>query len=929
MSKSKISMEDILSKMYIILYKEEITYCCLDHQTIFDFFELCGDNIMIKQEDLVTFLRENESKIDKNKLLLVVANNYQKYIHGLKKELEFNANSNEYNAKLQYAENVLENIRKLSKDVNDIIGSYYYDEENDKFSVRVISRKTIFDDKKSNNDKKMKRFDEINRNSKFNQLAGRNEDDDYQGMEWLIQALLLTDLYEIFTDMQLGDCVRTMIMENVLMKDVHITREELNDLRINDMENYDKFIEENLDGTKIINDASKTLQEYIEYINFDKLLLIAAYRFIDGIEHRDLYEKDIPALRDTLIEILKLIENDKISLKCKLQDRRDSYNQKDVRLSVKDIKEYLKQFSNNSYITREEIRQYKQQIENGEISLCDIDYEKIDIIFSAKELEDIAILDDDNFELVSRKLQWDKQKILDKVKQKGDCSYALLQDLVYDKKISAKDIIELYMNGIAEIGQIHNIKLFVDFSEEISIDKLEQYYDIYEKQNVDEQKENINFNRYLALYKEIVVEDNKEVLESNSDKLMEHIVEGYKKEDREAYVQKVETYYKEGILTLNSIVEWDDEKIIERFYKDGLIDIKDIDELLKKQKLSFDFVNKKYTAEVFDKELDYDERLRILNTGFVAQDDIFKLFNQNLIFEADLAELAKKSIINQNDLDQLLENRTMEELEKQSSIKLGNLNMLEKRNNEIYSDNDDTKYVNNKKAKVVIDPNERMEFIGLFKARHAEAYLDEDNPFYNYEFYVIPDESGDIGLNSVVIAERYYEDKYTEEKFATGNATYFFKYKDLMVLSNMKKSEMTKERKNIVFTVNHFIATDKRDGTWAVKMIYNLAKTMLSDDLKDYSKENQAKIVLEKLATIYSHNEIMKLIDKADDIDSGKYLYYIEDDFTQDITDKHTIITDGYIGDESENDVADDNEVSVGDGSSVGDDETSVGDEQR
>ena len=215
-----------------------------------------------------------------------------------------------------------------------------------------------------------------------------------------------------------------------------------------------------------------------------------------------------------------------------------------------------------------------------------------------------------------------------------------------------------------------------------------------------------------------------------------------------------------------------------------------------------------------------------------------------------------------------------------------------------------------------------MEFIGLFKARHAEAYLDEDNPFYNYEFYVIPDESGDIGLNSVVIAERYYEDKYTEEKFATGNATYFFKYKDLMVLSNMKKSEMTKERKNIVFTVNHFIATDKKDGTWAIKMIYNLAKTMLSNDLNEYSKENQAKIVLEKLATIYSHDEIMKLIDKADDIDSGKYLYYVEEKFIQDITHKKNIAAGKHVDNEAENNVTGDNETSVGDG-------TSVGDEQR
>jgi len=142
---------------------------------------------------------------------------------------------------------------------------------------------------------------------------------------------------------------------------------------------------------------------------------------------------------------------------------------------------------------------------------------------------------------------------------------------------------------------------------------------------------------------------------------------------------------------------------------------------------------------------------------------------------------------------------------------------------------------------------------------------------------VIPDESGTIGLNSVVIAERYYEDKDTELRFATNNATYFFKYKDLMVLGNLRKSEMTKERENIVFTANHVIANEKREGRWATSVIACVAKTMLSSDLREYSKANQRRIIQQKLSEIYTTQELITILSMASDIDLGEYICEIEE----------------------------------------------------
>lgn len=924
MSKTfNVKMKDIIKNVSIRIYKEEITYCCTDIQTINDFFEICDKNEKIENADVIEFLLKNESKIDKSKLLLLIINNYEKYIEYLTNEMYKYSNNDTkmlyYLKQIKICKNILNEAIKLSKGMNDVIGTYCYDNTTGLFKVNVLDSREMVDGKKINSSKKLQRYEEINTNSKFNEFSKRNENDEYEGMEWLMQAVLLTDLYEVFPNTQFGDCIRTMLLENTLLKQKVVTRQELNKLKAGEQEAYDKFIEDNLDNTQLLKDVSKAIRDYIEYVDMDKLIMICAYRFIDGTEHEDLEIYKLGMVKETLTEIVKFLNNDRTLLKCKLQDQRDSYNLKDVKLSVQDIKDCIKQFTGTSYLTKKDINSYRQQAKNNDINLCDIEEEKMDIIFSSKDLENIAILNDDNFIIVSKKLQWDREKIINKIEQKGNCTTGLLMQLINDGNILPKDIVQLYMNKIIDGEQIEKSKSHIDLTEEITPEKLERYYNDSINQNTEKQKleKEEDFRRYLELYKEVLIKGNKQQLQLYANELMEKVVDDYSKDKRNDYIQKVETYYKEGIITIESLLEWDDEKIISELYNDKLIDLEQIKELAKKQKISLDYISRIYLETIDDTQLDYDERLNYLRTGFISEEKIFELYRENMIFESDMHELVKLGIINKENLQQILDNITKEGLERESSIKLGNLNMLTKRNNDIYTNSDDKDeyiYDNSiEKSKIIIDPNEREEFINLFGARRAEAYLDEDNPFYNYEFYVIPDETGDIGLNSVVIAERYYDNKDTGEKFSTNNATYFFKYKDLMVLGKMKKSEMNKERKNIVFTVNHNLANEKRNGTWAIKMIYNFAKTMLSDDLTEYNKENQAKIVLEKLSKVYSHDQIMKLIDKADDIDSGKYLYYVEEGFVQDITRKNNIVDGKDVDNDAENDVADDNKVSIGD----------------
>ena len=52
---------------------------------------------------------------------------------------------------------------------------------------------------------------------------------------------------------------------------------------------------------------------------------------------------------------------------------------------------------------------------------------------------------------------------------------------------------------------------------------------------------------------------------------------------------------------------------------------------------------------------------------------------------------------------------------------------------------------------------------------------------------------------------------------------------------------------------------------------------MLSSDLKEYSRKNQKIIILRKLRQVYSNEELINLINKGIEIDSGEHDYEILD----------------------------------------------------
>lgn len=866
---NKITLKELLDSTDLLMHLSDILYFCDDVETINEFVNSTRKNSDLNYKEIKDFLIKHENKINKQKLLLLIVKNYSdniQLIDSILKDNTYKSKSNnsetlELIIQKQKQEQNLNIAKKIGKGMDESFAFYFYNTDTNRYDINIIDSKELIDGIKINSSANLKRFKEIN------QDFMESDKTETVGIEYLLQSIVLTDFNNIFPNEQIGDNMRTLLLENQILKNNVKTRKEIENLKKQNYDEYENLIENNK-FHDILSDMKNLLEKYIKYVDIDKLLAISAYRFEESLENEFISIENAPAIKEILNTIIKHTKNNK-TLTLSLQDRKNnSYDLKDIEYSLTDIINCINRFTDDSYIKKSQIEEYKNKINSEELTLFDLDPQYVKICFSPSELENIAKLNSQNLQYVSTILQWNKDKILNNIKFQKNCPVELLKDFMTKKIIYPNDIISLYKDNIIDIEYIKNLKEYSNFSNEISASELISLYDNYNK-NKSEENNLINYTRYLDLYKEILLNDNPKETEKYSLNFMEQMIENYDKRHIDTHITQLEEFYKQGLLTLNTIIEWNDPSVIETFltdlYKENIIQLNDVKKFVKNGNLPFEYIKQL----VWEENINYEERLKLLEEGWIPEEEIFELYSKALIREDDLLKLSQKSIISKQKTLDIINNTQLQDLEKYSNIVLviGDKLQKIKRDDSLYFNEEKNTSSKSSKPKLMIDPNERESLFSLLKAgKPNKVEISETSPFYNYEFYIIPDESGKVNLNSVIIAERIYEEKEehiknpnTTIKYATDNATYFFKYKDLMVLSNyLKKDDAIKETKNIIFKANHTLANDKRNGHWAASVIYGVAKTMLSSDLKEYSKDNQRKIIVEKLSKVYTYDELEK-----------------------------------------------------------------------
>lgn len=741
---NKITLKELLDSTDLLMHLSDILYFCDDVETINEFVNSTRKNSDLNYKEIKDFLIKHENKINKQKLLLLIVKNYSdniQLIDSILKDNTYKSKSNnsetlELIIQKQKQEQNLNIAKKIGKGMDESFAFYFYNTDTNRYDINIIDSKELIDGIKINSSANLKRFKEIN------QDFMESDKTETVGIEYLLQSIVLTDFNNIFPNEQIGDNMRTLLLENQILKNNVKTRKEIENLKKQNYDEYENLIENNK-FHDILSDMKNLLEKYIKYVDIDKLLAISAYRFEESLENEFISIENAPAIKEILNTIIKHTKNNK-TLTLSLQDRKNnSYDLKDIEYSLTDIINCINRFTDDSYIKKSQIEEYKNKINSEELTLFDLDPQYVKICFSPSELENIAKLNSQNLQYVSTILQWNKDKILNNIKFQKNCPVELLKDFMTKKIIYPNDIISLYKDNIIDIEYIKNLKEYSNFSNEISASELISLYDNYNK-NKSEENNLINYTRYLDLYKEILLNDNPKETEKYSLNFMEQMIENYDKRHIDTHITQLEEFYKQGLLTLNTIIEWNDPSVIETFltdlYKENIIQLNDVKKFVKNGNLPFEYIKQL----VWEENINYEERLKLLEEGWIPEEEIFELYSKALIREDDLLKLSQKSIISKQKTLDIINNTQLQDLEKYSNIVLviGDKLQKIKRDDSLYFNEEKNTSSKSSKPKLMIDPNERESLFSLLKAgKPNKVEISETSPFYNYEFYIIPDES--------------------------------------------------------------------------------------------------------------------------------------------------------------------------------------------
>ena len=667
---NKITLKELLDSTDLLMHLSDILYFCDDVETINEFVNSTRKNSDLNYKEIKDFLIKHENKINKQKLLLLIVKNYSdniQLIDSILKDNTYKSKSNnsetlELIIQKQKQEQNLNIAKKIGKGMDESFAFYFYNTDTNRYDINIIDSKELIDGIKINSSANLKRFKEIN------QDFMESDKTETVGIEYLLQSIVLTDFNNIFPNEQIGDNMRTLLLENQILKNNVKTRKEIENLKKQNYDEYENLIENNK-FHDILSDMKNLLEKYIKYVDIDKLLAISAYRFEESLENEFISIENAPAIKEILNTIIKHTKNNK-TLTLSLQDRKNnSYDLKDIEYSLTDIINCINRFTDDSYIKKSQIEEYKNKINSEELTLFDLDPQYVKICFSPSELENIAKLNSQNLQYVSTILQWNKDKILNNIKFQKNCPVELLKDFMTKKIIYPNDIISLYKDNIIDIEYIKNLKEYSNFSNEISASELISLYDNYNK-NKSEENNLINYTRYLDLYKEILLNDNPKETEKYSLNFMEQMIENYDKRHIDTHINQLEEFYKQGLLTLNTIIEWNDPSVIETFltdlYKENIIQLNDVKKFVKNGNLPFEYIKQL----VWEENINYEERLKLLEEGWIPEEEIFELYSKALIREDDLLKLSQKSIISKQKTLDIINNTQLQDLEKYSNIVL-------------------------------------------------------------------------------------------------------------------------------------------------------------------------------------------------------------------------------------------------------------------
>ncbi len=539
-----------------------------------------------------------------------------------------------------------------------------------------------------------------------------------------------------------------------------------------------------LNKDELVSAFKEIIKDNIDHIDIEKLLLIAAFKHVaflrEGGETQEVNPNDLPkAVKNYLKSVSNALNADfhysdmkKRGLKTSIDigdGKTEEYSLYDLDCDIERI------LPSGIFASKELISDTRTKIASGELPLTEVKKDLLEYMnLSFKEKTEYAVLSSENFLFAIENFGLSDEQLKSLVPSLNNISNELLGVLRERGLITHEDEIRMFASG--KLKDLNEENQFED----------EQVNELYEKGEIDDNA----LMRMYTLGK--IDEETMGVLVVEYD-LQTKLLDGL-----DASVLKFE-----DMIKLDETGATDTIKPGYIFSKYTCDDENNRFQTLeplfwgyRTGKLTIDELEKLYTEFGVVREEDlYKAALR----GCFTEDLIEELFLRSMLSNDELDNLCEKGIVSEERKELIKEKLSLDIIQASypfsgsiEKVDLEDVILLlpdEKMKPGLGSEQTGKK---SKKQGKGMDPAFKLDVLSKLNVPISEiseksfAY-NSDNPFYNYNFFVVTGKDGIIRPDSIVIAERLYHDRVKRTGRGYGDATYVLSMQDLKRIGKQNK----------------------------------------------------------------------------------------------------------------------------------------------
>lgn len=825
LKKEKIKLEVLLSDIqYLSETEADIDFFCTD--------EIAKKEIKRKFKSIINngeytnklkdIIVKNSEFIDINKLLLVMYRNYKdslKYVEENKAKV---ARVNGVTLRQMDMQQVVKKkcLKELAGHLKDMNLIYTYAFNNSgKFETRVIDTKKETHQIGKRRPRNEKILKEINKLLGDKEVQGK-------GLVYLFQFIEENDLDEfVFNFPGFENQVTYAASQNA-------------DLDKND-------------DIKNLTLIAEQFEMVIDYADLNNLFLIATYRAEQKLKDNKISTEAIEVVEGIVKKISNLVEKDK-KIKGDVFKDENSKEKESIEYSYDDLKRLLRKFYVNTqgkkeYLSDEEAIEVKEKLLNGEVQAKDIDIAKLKKIgMNKEEVFRLMSASNSNFEYISEILNLEPAMIQVAFINIKKCDIELLINLCSKNMITSENVKNLYLEDILNKEDVKKLIEKVEIQELIKDDELLGKYEQSKKEESESEKEEEKLKKLIDLYicinaKNDTEQEKQELrenfFENNIEKLLES--EG-----------SIEYFFKNGLISKEKMVEWCGKDVLSD------LPLKELRTLFLEGKIGQkDIENRAILEIMLDPEVDYATKKQYILDGVFSRINIVRFYKKMIIYPKDFDEFYEKGLVGKFEYEVAKKERNKEDLEKSSKMPLGELESIPTEKFFVKKCGLSKEPSTKSKKKSVVLPSERVKLLKLLGAKAIgvkKGQDDKNSAFFDYNFYALNlDKSEELKLDTIIIAERVYQDRKEKTGIAVDNATYLFTYEDYLVNCNLNKRDMLRERKNIIYRVHH----TQRWGISLIEKILQIDKGEKEENIDSNSKKIEWGKIIKGLSPYYAKSE--------------------------------------------------------------------------